>query len=174
MIEPSHALAAAGWLIALTAVAATAGHAAGQAAQPAASPPAQLESSPHFPHHGPAGVAAAKLAHRSREGSLLTDLSGSFEFVGDRVVFVPAGSQDSYRVLENLALERIVHELGDARDQRSWTVTGQLTEFRGANYLLVAKALIKSSASAAPPRPQRAVAVDQENGGEVANSGPLR
>jgi hypothetical protein len=32
----------------------------------------------------------------------------------------PGGGRDSLRVLENLSRERIVRELGDARDQRNW------------------------------------------------------
>ena len=52
-------------------------------------------------------------------------------------------------MLENLALDRIVRELGDARDQRNWTVCGVLTEFKGANYLLVTKALLQAPASPA-------------------------
>jgi hypothetical protein len=94
--------------------------------------------------------AAAKAAQRAREGSLLTDETGSFEFVGDRVIFVSASGRESLRVLENLALERIVRELGDARDQRNWTVNGVLTEFKGANYLLVTKAMLAIPAGAAP------------------------
>ena len=98
------------------------------------------------------GASGAKAAQRAREGSLLTEESGSFEFVGERVVFVPAGSRDSFRVLENLALERIVRELGDGRDQRNWIVSGQFTEYKGANYLLVVKSQIKTTPAVATPR----------------------
>jgi len=116
--------------------------------------------------HSGSQPAASKQAQRAREGSLLTDENGSFEFVGDRILFVPGGGRDSLRVLENLALERIVRELGDARDQRNWAVCGTLTEFKGANYLLVTKALLKTPSSPASPRPDRtpAAASPQQTG----------
>jgi hypothetical protein len=108
----------------------------------------------------------AKAAQRAREGTLLNDELGSFEFVGDRVVFVPAGSRDSFRVLENLALERVVRELGDGRDQRNWVVSGQFTEYKGANYLLVTKSQIKTSAVTAAPRKAAAPASEATPGNQ--------
>ena len=89
------------------------------------------------------GPAAAKAAERQREGTRISDEIGTFQFVGDRVAFLPSGNKDSYRVLENLALERISQALGESRGQRTWVVSGTLTEFRGANYLLVTKAIIQ-------------------------------
>ena len=125
----------------------------GVASGPDTAPP-EAESKPRFSGQ----PAPNKQAQRAREGSLLTDENGSFEFVGDRIIFVPGGGRDSLRVLENLALERIVRELGDARDQRNWAVCGVLTEFKGANYLLVTKALLKTPSSPASPRPDRSPA----------------
>ncbi|HEX5104678.1 MAG TPA: hypothetical protein VFV87_12745 [Pirellulaceae bacterium] len=112
--------------------------------------------------------AAGKAVQRQREGSLLTAEIGAFELVGDRVVFVPAGSRESFRVLENLALERVLRELGDARDQRNWSVWGQFTEFRGANYLLVTKALVKTAPGPAASRREQSAAtnpVERNDGG---------
>jgi hypothetical protein len=123
---------------------------------------------------------ATKVGQRAREGSLLGDETGSFEFVGERIIFVPAGGRESLRVLENLALERIVRELGDARDQRNWVVSGVLTEFKGANYLLVTKAMLATPAGAVPQasRPAAGVipreAAQTEGANEVAKTGPLR
>jgi hypothetical protein len=54
---------------------------------------------------------------------------------------------ESFRVLENLALERINRELGQARGNLQWTVSGIVTEFRGNNYLLVTRAVVKSAES---------------------------
>jgi hypothetical protein len=93
---------------------------------------------------GPAASAApGKAAERLREGTRLTDEVGAFQFVGDRVAFSPGGNKDSYRVLENLALERISRALSESRGQRQWVVSGVITEFRGTNYLLVTKAIIQ-------------------------------
>ena len=88
-----------------------------------------------------------KLGERLREGTRITDVTGSFQFSSDRVSFHPDGKGDkgeSFRVLENLALERINRELGQARGILQWTVSGMVTEFRGNNYLLVTKAMVKT------------------------------
>jgi hypothetical protein len=83
---------------------------------------------------------------RQREGTRLTDVVGRFELAGDRITFYPAGGKDSFRVLENLALERVGQVLNETRARHEWTVSGTLTEFRGANYLLLSKAVVKSTA----------------------------
>lgn len=82
---------------------------------------------------------------RQREGTRLTDVNGRFELAGDRVTFHPASGRESYRLLENLALERVGQVLSESRAKQDWTVSGTLTEFRGANYLLLTKAVIKSA-----------------------------
>lgn len=94
---------------------------------------------------GPSAQSPAnKPVERLREGTRLTDMLGSFVSVGaDSVTYSPAGSKDSYRVLENLALQRIIQQLDDNRGQRQWVVSGLITEFRGANYLLVTKAVVQ-------------------------------
>jgi hypothetical protein len=102
-----------------------------------------------------AGVpGSAKPAERIREGTRLIDEVGTFQNLGDRLAFVPAGNgnKDSYRVLENLALQRIAQSLDGARGQQSWIVSGTFTEFRGANYLLITKASIPADSSAAGGR----------------------
>lgn len=85
---------------------------------------------------------------RQREGTRLTEMSGRFEIAGDRVTFFPGGERESYRLLENLALERVAQVLSESRARQEWTISGTLTEFRGANYLLLTKAVIKTSAEA--------------------------
>lgn len=82
---------------------------------------------------------------RQREGTRLTDVSGRFELAGDRITFHPASGRESYRLLENLALERVGQVLSESRAKQDWTVSGTLTEFRGANYLLLTKAVIKAA-----------------------------
>jgi len=84
-----------------------------------------------------------KPADRLREGTRLTDELGVFQSSGDRVAFLPGGvNKDSYRVLENLALQRVGVALDEGRGQGQWLVSGIITEFRGANYLLITKAVI--------------------------------
>ena len=55
------------------------------------------------------------------------------------VTFSPEGSKESYRVLENLALQRVVQVLEDNRGPRKWVISGLITEYRGSNYLLLTK-----------------------------------
>lgn len=87
--------------------------------------------------------APPKTAERMREGSKLIEVVGEFQFSGDRVVFSPEAGGDSLRVLENLALERIGRQLTEGRGSRTWVVSGVVTEFRGGNYLLVTKAVVR-------------------------------
>jgi hypothetical protein len=92
------------------------------------------------------GPNTAKTAERLREGTRLIDVTGTFQAVGgDNVAFSPKDSEnkDSYRVLQNLALERISTALEANRGPRQWIVSGTITEYRGSNYLLVTKAVIQ-------------------------------
>jgi len=98
------------------------------------------------PQNAPLTAAGgAKPAERLRENTRLADIAGVFQSVGnDSVSFSPAGSRDSYRLLENLALERIIRTLDENRGSRPGTASGIITEFRGTNYLLVTKAIFPS------------------------------
>jgi hypothetical protein len=98
---------------------------------------------------GPPGVKRQAENGRLREGSKITDVLGRMEVTGDRTTFTPAESSEAYRLLENLSLERINQVINDSRDKPLWEVSGVITEFRGSNYLLVTRAVIK--ASMAPP-----------------------
>jgi hypothetical protein len=86
---------------------------------------------------------AEKPAEKIREGTRLTDEVGGFSRVGERVSFSPGGNRESLRCLENLALERIARAIDESQGQRQWVVSGTVTEFRGSNYLLVTKAVIR-------------------------------
>jgi hypothetical protein len=92
------------------------------------------------------GLDAVKGAERLREGTRLIDVMGTFQAIGgDSVSFSPtaSGNKDSFRVLENLALERISTALEANRGPRQWIVSGTITEYRGTNYLLVTRAVIQ-------------------------------
>ena len=90
----------------------------------------------------PASGPAPKSSERLREGTKLIDVTGTFQAVGsDNISFLATGNKESYRVLQNLALQRVSQSLEDNRAQRQWIVSGTITEFRGANYLLVTKAV---------------------------------
>jgi len=85
-----------------------------------------------------------KKEHRRREGTVLVDVVGSFKFSGDRATFCAADTGACFAGLENLALERVTQVIGDYPEQLQWSVCGTVTEYRGANYLLLSRAILKS------------------------------
>ncbi|HEX4142664.1 MAG TPA: hypothetical protein VHY91_03865 [Pirellulales bacterium] len=85
---------------------------------------------------------------RQREGTALVDVPGYFKLTGDRATFFPTGSDAHYMGLENLNLERIATAISDIPEQIPWIVSGMITEYRGANYLLVTKAILQNAPSA--------------------------
>lgn len=93
----------------------------------------------------PAGAAGtAKSNERLREGTKLVDVIGTFQSAGgDSISFSRDGGKESFRVLENLALQRIGQALENNLAGRQWIVSGIITEYRGANYLLVTKAVMR-------------------------------
>jgi hypothetical protein len=82
--------------------------------------------------------------NRIREGTELTDVLGYFTVTGSRVTFIAAESGNRFAGLENLNLERISKMISKAPKQMDWEVSGEVTEYRGANYLLVRRAILKS------------------------------
>ncbi len=83
---------------------------------------------------------------RIREGTEIVGRSGHFRMTGDRVTFFTSDGKGRFVGLENLNLERIAESIADSPDQLVWSVTATLTEFRGANYLLVRRAVLRSRA----------------------------
>ena len=78
-----------------------------------------------------------------REGTELIDTVGQFRLTGERVAFFPADGKGRFLVLENLNLQRIVRILGDTTIPLDWKVSGEVTEYRGSNYLYVRSAVLK-------------------------------
>ncbi|MGE0757731.1 MAG: hypothetical protein AB7O38_11950 [Pirellulaceae bacterium] len=97
----------------------------------------------------PAG--SKEIVLRQREGVRITDQLGEFQKSGDRYNFYPQNGKGIIRVLENLALERVTQQLGDVTATRIWCVSGILTEYRGENYLLVTRAVLKQRNAATAP-----------------------
>jgi len=79
-----------------------------------------------------------------REGLELVEVSGSFRTSAGRVVFTSADGRQSLVGLENLNLERVTRALADHPDQVEWIVTGSVTEFRGSNFLLLRRVVLKN------------------------------
>lgn len=86
--------------------------------------------------------AADGKEERLREGMKITQIVGRFEAAGEQVTFIRGDGKESLRALQNLALERIVQSIQEERGRYQWVVSGVITEFRGANYLLITRAVI--------------------------------
>lgn len=98
--------------------------------------------------------ANAIAAQRMREGAELSEEVGTFQATGDRITFY-ATSGKSFRVLENLALERIAATIDKPRE---WLVSARVTEFRGNNYLLITRATLSPGSRGPSERPGRSPA----------------
>ena len=107
-----------------------------------------------------AGRKASSTDHaqtrRLREGTVINDQVGYFREDGDGASFV-ADTGLEFGALQNLNLERVVRLLKNAEEPSSirWSVTGEVTEFAGRNYLLIKRAVYK--AATPPPAPDRVV-----------------
>jgi len=90
--------------------------------------------------HLPPAVADDQLPTLEREGTEIRELVGQIRWVGSRWLFVAEG-EPTYRLLENLTLQRVVLAIRDDREDRFWTVSGTITEFLDENYLLLRRAV---------------------------------
>jgi hypothetical protein len=98
--------------------------------------------------------AAGQRAVRLREGTQIEDQVGTFKITGDRATFYTDDGQHRYVGLENLNLARVVRAVSDEPEPRQWSVSGTITEYRGSNYLLITRAVLKSnSGPPSAPRP---------------------
>ncbi len=85
---------------------------------------------------------------RLREGMKFVNRIGELRDAGGRVAFYPDGETQSLPLLENLALERVSQDLDQTH--RKWSVTGIVTEYKGGNYLLLHRAVLKARVSNSP------------------------
>jgi len=81
-----------------------------------------------------------------REGTAELDLVGQFKSSGERVVFHTSDGTRQFGVLENLGLQRVTEVIRDNPVPLEWVVSGTVTEYRGANYLLLDRVVLKSTA----------------------------
>ncbi len=73
-----------------------------------------------------------------REGSKVSQLTGYFRQSSGRITFVPKeNSKSSLVCLENLMLQRIADSISGKTEFGAWVVSGEVTEYRNANYLVV-------------------------------------
>ena len=81
---------------------------------------------------------------RVREGTELVDEIGHFRRSGGRILFFSADGKRRLVGLENLNLERVARTIAQSPQTLQWGVTGTITEYRGANFLLVRRAILRS------------------------------
>ena len=90
------------------------------------------------------GAIQTRPDSRTREGTELVDQAGHFRMAGDRVTFFTEGGKGRFVVLENLNLERVARIIAENPDYLKWSVTATVTEYRGANYLFIRKAVLRN------------------------------
>jgi len=92
---------------------------------------------------------------RMREGTTVHDRVGYFRQDGDGATFVTAEGLE-LGGLPNLNLERVVRVLKTLDESKAnrWSVSGMVTEFSGRNFLLISRAVYKSTPPS-PPVPER-------------------
>ena len=78
-----------------------------------------------------------------REGTRLIDQPGQFKIAGDRLGFTSSDGTLHFDCLENLCGQRIARTVTDSPEALFWSVTGELTEYRGTNFLLLTQAVLK-------------------------------
>lgn len=91
---------------------------------------------------GGARTDAAK-TRRYREGTVVNQSVGVIYSLGDRFMFKVDETEEQFRLLENLALERVAGAIQDAEEEKTWIISGVVTEFKGTNWLLVTRAIAK-------------------------------
>jgi hypothetical protein len=97
-----------------------------------------------------AGVDAPAPVLREPEGSAWRQKSGRFERDGERWSFVATDGAVRIVVLENRTLERVVRAAARLPAETQWFVDGRLTEFDTRNYLLLERAVIRSTSGERP------------------------
>jgi hypothetical protein len=90
---------------------------------------------------------AGKSKERVREGTELRDVLGTFRLTGDRATFCPADGVGKFGGLENQTLERVATVIAADPTPMEWLVTGTVTEFKGNNYILITRAILKTKPS---------------------------
>ncbi len=108
--------------------------------------PDALESAGSIPAatagQGPQGQSGADFRPEYREGKSIQKLKGSIRVVQSRYIFFPQGDSFRFVLLENLNLERIARAMAERTEETVWEIDAEITEFNGANYLLIDRAQI--------------------------------
>lgn len=76
-----------------------------------------------------------------REGARIESQAVQARTAGDKMLLEVEGENKTYEGLENLALQRIAQALQEDSSDSRWIVSGQITEFRDQNFLLLERVL---------------------------------
>lgn len=77
-----------------------------------------------------------QVVFRKREG-VAFEAEGYVQDTGERHTFISLDGKERLVLLENLALDRVALSVRDATSKTRWKVSGTVTEFQGANFLLL-------------------------------------
>lgn len=70
---------------------------------------------------------------------------GEFQRSAGRWFFRCDSNGARFLVLENLGLQRVAEQAAESADAIQWTASGLITEYRGARYLLLSRAVQRAS-----------------------------
>ena len=115
---------------------------------PALSPP-EWQASPPGQESSPTSMPPSRDT-RLREGTMLVNQVGYFRVSGNRVVFHRAEGRGRFVALENLNLDRVSNAIAENPTHLEWNVSGTITEYRGANYLLIERAILMAGGRREP------------------------
>lgn len=76
-----------------------------------------------------------------REGTRVESRMVQVRLSGESLVLETLEDKQSFEALESLALERLQQALRSDSNDKRWLVTGQVTEFKGRNYLLLERVI---------------------------------
>jgi hypothetical protein len=85
-----------------------------------------------------------------REGTPFLGKRVYFRQTGQRTMMFTTDGKENYLVLENLSLERILDAMDKKPDRGVWLADGEFTEFQGANYVLIQRAVAAPASSPVP------------------------
>jgi hypothetical protein len=91
--------------------------------------------------------ASTPASDRLREGTHIADRLGTFTLTAKQPVFHTSDGKLQLGGLPNLNLERVVRTLQDRQAGLIWSVSGIVTEYHGGNYVLITRAMLKSTQS---------------------------
>jgi hypothetical protein len=81
---------------------------------------------------------------RLREGGEIIDQAGYFRTSGGRLTFESVDKKTRLIALENRNLEKVIQSGADDGNQVEWVVSGTISEYCGANFLLLSRAELKT------------------------------